>query len=68
MTHNRKKCFAIAGNSCKALKVKACTECNFYKSEEDYELEKERALKRLKSLDKATRLSIAEKYKIQEII
>lgn len=62
-------CFASTGRGCKALKRKYdCETCNFYKPIRDHELDRERAMKRLKSLDKATRLGIAEKYNIKEIV
>ena len=57
-------CFAqTKRGGCNALKRKYdCLECNFYKPNRDHELDQERVLKRLKSLDKATRLGIAAKY------
>ena len=63
-------CFAkTPRGGCKALKRKYdCETCNFYKPIRDHEIDQERALKRLKSLDKATRLSIAEKYGIEGIV
>jgi len=64
------KCFADSGYHCVLLKggKKNCETCNFYKPTRDYELDQERALKRLKSLDKAERLRIAEKYKVGGIV
>ena len=62
-------CFASTGRGCKALKRKYdCLECNFYKPEIDHQIMQEAALKRLKSLDKPTRLAIAEKYGLEEIV
>lgn len=62
-------CFASTGRGCKALKRKYdCLECNFYKPNRDHELDQERAIKRLKSLDKPARLAIAEKYKVEGIV
>ncbi len=64
-------CFADIGKKCKVLKShikKDCETCNFYKPIRDHELDQERALKRLKSLDKATRIAIAEKYGIEGIV
>ena len=61
------KCFADLG-SCKILKVKKCEGCKFYKTEEQLEVEKKIVTKRLKSLDKPTRINIAEKYKIKGIV
>mgnify|MGYP001332556493 FL=1 len=63
-------CFAqTKRGGCKALKRKYdCETCNFYKPIRDQELDQERALKRLKSLDKPTRIAIAEKYGIEGIV
>jgi hypothetical protein len=63
-------CFAqTKRGGCKALERKYdCETCNFYKPIRDHELDQERALKRLKSLDKPIRLNIAEKYNIKEIV
>ena len=62
-------CFASTGRGCKALKRKYnCETCNFYKPKRDYELDQECAIKRLKTLDKAQRLRIAEKYKVEGIV
>ncbi len=62
-------CFASTGRGCKALKKKYnCETCNFYKPIRDHELDQECAIKRLKTLDKAQRLRIAEKYKVEGIV
>ena len=63
-------CFAqTKRGGCKALKRKYdCLECNFYKPNRDQELDQERAMKRLKSLDKPARLAIAEKYGLEGIV
>jgi hypothetical protein len=61
------KCFADLG-SCKILKIKKCQGCKFYKTEEQLENERKKSFKRLKSLDKLTRINIAEKYKIGGIV
>lgn len=61
------KCFADTG-SCKILNVKSCNGCNFYKTEKQLEAENEKSLERLKSLDKPTRINIAEKYKMEGIV
>ena len=57
-------CFAkTSRGGCKALKRKYdCLTCNFYKPKRDYELDQERALKRIDSLDVATRSYIYQKY------
>ncbi len=64
-------CWAGNEKNCKVLKrymKKDCLTCNFYKPIRDHELSQERAIKRLKTLDKAERLKIAEKYNIKEIV
>jgi len=63
-------CFAQTKHGgCKALKRKYdCLECNFYKPNRDHELDQERAIQRLRSLDKPTRIAIAEKYGIEGIV
>lgn len=62
-------CFAKTRRGCKLLNVKQnCLDCNFYKPKKDFELDQERAINRLKSLDKAIRTYIAEKYKIGGIV
>lgn len=58
------KCFADNGNSCKALKTKRCKGCGFYKTKEQLEVSKKKAMERLKTLDKHTRKSIISTYKL----
>ncbi len=61
------KCFADLG-SCKILKIKKCKGCNFYKTHEEARISRKKAKDRLKSLDKPTRLHIAEKYGVKVIV
>lgn len=61
-------CFADAGDSCKVIGDKKCKGCGFYKTQIQLEISKKRALRRLKTLDKPTRLHIAEKYKVEGIV
>lgn len=60
------KCFADVGlkgaKGCAALKEKQCDNCAFFKTVEQKRIDDVKILKRLKSLDKATRLGIAAKY------
>ena len=60
------KCFAGAGlkgaKGCSVLTEKQCDNCPFYKTVEKKRIDDMKILKRLKSLDKATRLGIAAKY------
>ncbi|MCR2045522.1 hypothetical protein [Anaerosalibacter massiliensis] len=62
------KCFADNGDSCKALRTKNCEGCGFYKTKKQLEASKKKAMKRLKTLDKFTKMSIEAKYKIGGII
>ena len=43
---------------------KDCKTCGFFKTREEFEAGKEKALRRLRGLDEITRRHIAEKYKI----
>ena len=65
------KCFADAGlkgaKGCSVLTEKQCDNCPFYKTVEQKRIDDMKKLKRLKSLDKATRLGIAAKYQIKGI-
>ena len=58
----RTDCFAYKRNSCTALKVKQCEGCSFYKTKEQFELDQQRALERIRSLDAKTQERIFEKY------
>lgn len=57
-------CFAYNKEKriCVALKKKECEGCNFYKTREEAEQGREKAIKRIKSLDKNTRDQIIETY------
>ena len=61
-------CFADAGDSCKVIGDKKCKGCGFYKTQIQLEISKKRALRRLKTLDKPTKLYIARKYKVEGIV
>lgn len=58
----RTDCFAYKQNSCTALKVKQCEGCSFYKTKEQYELDRQKALERIRSLDAERQKYILEKY------
>lgn len=64
------KCFADGGTHCKLLKSgeKDCLVCGFYKTERDLQIGRLKALRRLRSLPKSTRMAIAEKYKVEGIV
>lgn len=62
------KCFADNGFKCGILKEKKCEGCVFRKTYQQVEISKKRALRRLKTLDKVTRLRIAEKYGVGGIV
>lgn len=55
-------CFAYKRNSCTALKVKQCDGCSFYKTKEQFELDQQKALERILSLDAERQKHIFEKY------
>lgn len=57
-------CFAYKNGKCKALKVKECEGCNFYKTKEKSEEGRAKAIGRIMSLDKNIRASIIQKYKL----
>ena len=42
-----------------------CKTCGFFKTREEFEAGREKALRRLRGLDEITRRNIAEKYKIK---
>lgn len=56
------KCFAETGNYCKALKERQCEGCNFYRTRKEVEFSRDRAIKRIDSLPKTTRMYIYDKY------
>lgn len=58
-------CFAYANRACTALKVKKCEGCNFYKTKEEAEASRLKALKIIRSLDKDRRDQIIESYKLE---
>ena len=45
-------CFAYKHNGCTALKVKQCEGCSFYKTKEQYQLDRQLAMEKILSLDK----------------
>lgn len=62
-----KKCFAKNKHGeCELLLKyikKDCKTCGFFKTREEFEAGREKALRRLRGLDEITRRHIAEKYK-----
>ena len=64
-----KKCFAKNKHGeCELLLKyikKDCKTCGFFKTREEFEAGREKALRRLRGLDEITRRNIAEKYKIK---
>ncbi len=58
----RTDCFAYKRNSCTALKVKQCEGCSFYKPKEQFELDQQKALERIRTLDEEKQQHIFEKY------
>jgi hypothetical protein len=55
-------CFADYGNGCKALTVKKCKGCSFFKTREEVREGRIKAIQRILSLDKETRDFIIETY------
>ena len=58
------KCFAYTDRGCKALKVRNCNGCVFYKTKEEAEEGRKKAIERIMSLDKDKRAHIIETYKL----
>lgn len=63
----KEKCFAEIGDKCKALNIKKCKRCHFYKTSEEARISRKKAKDRLKTLDKYTKVSIATKYGVKGI-
>jgi hypothetical protein len=57
-----KDCFAYTSRGCKALKVRNCEGCSFYKTIEEAEAGRIKAMERIMSLDKDERGHIIETY------
>ena len=55
-------CFAYTNRGCKALKVRNCKGCNFYKTKEEVEASRIKAMERIMALDKDKRDHINETY------
>lgn len=60
-----KDCFAYTHRGCRALKVKNCEGCNFYKTKEEAEASRIKAMGRIMSLDKDKRDHIIETYRLE---
>ena len=56
------KCFAESNDRCRALKIKDCGGCRFYKTKEEAEQSKKKALDRIMSLDEEVRRNIIDTY------
>lgn len=55
-------CFAYTNRGCKALKFRNCEGCSFYKTEEEAEAGRAKAVERILSLNRETREHINETY------
>jgi hypothetical protein len=57
-------CFANKNGKCSVLTEKKCNEivCRFYKSNKQFQIDKERTYSRMLVLDPETRKSIVDKY------
>ena len=56
------KCFAENKGRCTALKIKECEECSFFKTKEEAEEGRMKAIERIDSLNKERRDHINEIY------
>ena len=61
-----KDCFAYKRNSCMALNVKQCENCSFYKTQEQFNKDQEKALDRIYSLDEKLQKHIFETYHLKD--
>lgn len=61
------RCFAYDKKGCRALKIKECKDCNFYKTKEEAEEGREKALNRIMNLDEEVRRNIIDTYYNGEI-
>jgi len=55
-------CFAYTNRGCKALKVRNCDDCTFYKTKEEFDEGQRKALERIKTLDLGVQKYINETY------
>lgn len=55
-------CFAYVNGKCSALETKDCDGCSFYKTKEQYEMDRQKALERIRSLNVERQKYIFEKY------
>ena len=55
-------CLLINTNGCTALKVKQCDGCSFYETKEQYELNQQKVLERIYTLDADKQKHILETY------
>lgn len=62
------KCYFDIPGNCMVLKQKRCKDCTFYMTYTELKLSRQKALRRLKTLDKPTRMAIAEKYGVEGIV
>lgn len=57
------KCFTdLSVNYCNVLKPKNCDGCNFFKTTEQVEKEREKTMQRINSLDETNKKNIYENY------
>ncbi|SHF44092.1 hypothetical protein [Caloramator proteoclasticus] len=57
-----KDCFAYRNRRCLILNSKDCHQCPFYKTKEEFNEDRRKALHRINKLDEETRIKIIEKY------
>lgn len=60
-------CFAYRNRKCSVLTVKKCIgkECGFYKTLEQYQLDRQKALEKIRSLDADIQKHIFETYHLK---
>lgn len=62
------KCFADTnGITCQILKKRKCKGCNFFKTQQQVNESREKALKRIKSLDEPIRNNIVNLYGLESL-
>lgn len=59
-------CFAYRNQKCLVLKIKECDGCGFYKTLEQYQADRAKALERIYSLDEDRQKEIFETYHLKD--
>lgn len=56
------RCFAENKGKCMTLKIKDCEDCSFYKTQEEVEKSRNKAINRIKTLEDYKRNNIIDTY------